>query len=105
MARDPEGRDLQVCLTEVDEMHAVSLGDNKNAHGDGIGHKMAGSLCLPLPPRGGDSKRGARPVVAAIIVAMPVALFYGILFHQGMSAPFEDDYEALLEFLNRVVGA
>ncbi len=86
-------------------MHEDSLGDNKNAHGDDIGREMAGGFALAsLPPRGGDSKRGARPVIAAIIVAMPVTLFYGILFHQGMSAPFEDDYEALLEFLNRIVG-
>ena len=42
-------------------------------------------------------------VVAGTLVALPAIFFYGILFRKAIDLPLEDDYEALLEFLNNVV--
>ena len=50
-----------------------------------------------VPPR-------IRPqtLVAAVFVALPAILFYGILFRTAIDIPFQDDYEALLDFVNRM---
>jgi hypothetical protein len=41
-------------------------------------------------------------LVAAVVVALPAILFYGILFRKAVNVPLNDDYEALLDFLNQV---
>ncbi len=41
-------------------------------------------------------------LLAAAFAALPAILFYGILFHKAINIPFEDDYEALLDFLNQM---
>jgi hypothetical protein len=41
-------------------------------------------------------------LIAAVFVALPPILFYAILFHKAMNVPLEDDYEALLDFLNQM---
>lgn len=42
-------------------------------------------------------------VVAGTLVALPAVFFYAILFRKAIELPLEDDYEALLDFLNNVV--
>jgi len=39
----------------------------------------------------------------AVIVALPAILFYGILFQKSINVPLDDDYEALLDFLNHII--
>jgi hypothetical protein len=41
-------------------------------------------------------------LVAAVLVALPAVLFYGILFRHASKIPLDDDYEALLDFLNQM---
>lgn len=43
--------------------------------------------------------------IPALLVALPAALFYGILFRHLVNLPFYDDYNAVLQFLNQVVQA
>lgn len=49
--------------------------------------------------------RGLRPMVlvAASLVAAPAILFYAILFRDVIDIPLDDDYNAVLEFLNRLI--
>ena len=35
-------------------------------------------------------------------MALPAVLFYAILFREAINVPLLDDYEALLDFLNRM---
>jgi hypothetical protein len=41
-------------------------------------------------------------LVAAVLVTLPAVLFYGILFRHASKIPLNDDYEALLDFLNQM---
>jgi hypothetical protein len=43
-----------------------------------------------------------RVLIPAVFVALPVFLFYGILFRNTINVPRQDDYEALLDFLNHM---
>jgi hypothetical protein len=43
--------------------------------------------------------------IALLLVALPAALFYGSLFRHLVNLPYWDDYEAVLDFLNRAVQA
>ena len=40
--------------------------------------------------------------IAAAFVALPAIVFYWILFRTAIDIPFQDDYEALLDFLNQI---
>jgi hypothetical protein len=40
--------------------------------------------------------------VAAALVALPAVLFYAVLFRQSINLPDEDDYDAILAFLNKL---
>jgi hypothetical protein len=42
-------------------------------------------------------------LIAASFVAAPAILFYTILFRDTVDIPLDDDYDALLEFLNRLI--
>lgn len=44
-------------------------------------------------------------VVPAILILLPATLFYGVLFHNLVNLPLLDDYDALLEFVNRLAQA
>jgi hypothetical protein len=46
--------------------------------------------------------RGRKALIPAFFVALPAILFYAILFRKAINVPFMDDYEALLDFLNRM---
>jgi hypothetical protein len=43
-----------------------------------------------------------KALLAAACVALPPILFYAILFRNAINVPFQDDYEALLDFLNQI---
>lgn len=43
--------------------------------------------------------------IPALLIALPAALFYGILFRHLVNLPLYDDYGAVLQFLNRMVQA
>jgi hypothetical protein len=43
-----------------------------------------------------------KALTASILVALPAILFYGILFAKAINLPFQDDYEMVLDFLNRM---
>jgi len=49
--------------------------------------------------------RGSRPMllIVASLVAAPAILFYMILFRDVIDLPLDDDYNAVLEFLNRLI--
>ena len=49
---------------------------------------------LPRVPR--------KALIPAVFVALPAVLFYAILFREAINVPLLDDYEALLDFLNRM---
>lgn len=44
----------------------------------------------------------SKVLLAAVILALPAILFYGILFRKAIDVPLDDDYEALLDFLNHM---
>ncbi|MGO8758969.1 MAG: hypothetical protein ACLQG3_12670 [Terracidiphilus sp.] len=50
-----------------------------------------------------EKRSTAGATVPALFVALPAALFYGILFRCLVNLPVLDDYDALLGFLNQVV--
>jgi hypothetical protein len=41
-------------------------------------------------------------IVPVVLIALPAIFFYGILFRKAIDVPLDDDYEALLDFLNRM---
>jgi hypothetical protein len=41
-------------------------------------------------------------ILATALVALPMLAFYGILLDKAINLPLEDDYEALLDFLNHM---
>jgi hypothetical protein len=41
-------------------------------------------------------------LIAGLLLALPPVLFYAILFREAVNLPFQDDYEALLDFLNQM---
>jgi hypothetical protein len=43
-----------------------------------------------------------KALIPAFFVALPAILFYAILFREVINAPYLDDYEALLDFLNQM---
>ncbi len=45
----------------------------------------------------------ASVLIPAILIMLPVAIFYGVLFHFITDLPALDDYDAVLGFLNRIV--
>jgi len=45
---------------------------------------------------------GPKTLIGAAFVALPAILFYAILFQAAINVPFQDDYEALLDFLNQM---
>jgi hypothetical protein len=45
----------------------------------------------------------SKMLVPAVFLALPAILFYGILFRNAINVPLDDDYEALLDFLNQMV--
>lgn len=46
--------------------------------------------------------RPLKTLIAAVLVVLPAAIFYSILFRQAINVPREDDYEMILAFLNRM---
>jgi hypothetical protein len=53
----------------------------------------------------GTSRKGLKILLAVLLVGLPPCFFYGILFAKVIRLPIEDDYEALLDFLNRITQA
>ena len=45
----------------------------------------------------------AGAAIPAMLILLPATLFYGVLFRNLVNLPLLDDYDALLEFLNRLV--
>ena len=43
-----------------------------------------------------------KALIAMIAIAAPAILFYAILFDRILNIPYQDDYEALLDFLNKI---
>ena len=64
-------------------------------------HEVTSSRIAHTPPRVLPRLR-PQTLIAAVFLALPAILFYGILFRTAIDVPFEDDYEALLDFLNRM---
>jgi hypothetical protein len=44
-----------------------------------------------------------RVPIAALCVLLPAVIFYSVLFRMAINLPYDDDYEALLDFLNKLV--
>jgi hypothetical protein len=44
-----------------------------------------------------------RVPIAALCVVLPAVIFYSVLFLRAINLPLDDDYEALLDFLNKLV--
>ena len=44
----------------------------------------------------------SKVLAAAFFVALPAIVFYTILFHEALNLPLDDDYGALLDFLNHL---
>ena len=44
-----------------------------------------------------------RVPIAALCVVLPAVIFYSVLFRMAINLPIDDDYEALLDFLNKLV--
>ena len=51
---------------------------------------------------GASRQSGLKALIAAAFVAFPAIVFYSILLRTAIDIPFQDDYEALLDFLNQM---
>lgn len=67
--------------------------------------QAAGQTCLEDRPGATHALRLSRTeaILAAILAIIPIMLFYAILFRQSTDLPLDDDYDALLGFLNQLV--
>lgn len=59
--------------------------------------------CMSLATR--QRQIVARVAFAAFLIVLPATVFYGILFGGLINLPYQDDYDALMTFVNKVVQA
>jgi hypothetical protein len=57
------------------------------------------SLAVPTDV---SPRLGPKTLFAAVLVALPAIAFYAILFRKAINVPLDDDYQALLDFLNHM---